>query len=33
MIGLILMVLCFIDSSATRHYAEHGSGDVLRSVP
>lgn len=31
--GVILLVLCFIDSSAMLHYAEHGSGDGLRSVP
>lgn len=31
--GMILLVLCFIDSTAMLHYAEHGSGDGLRSVP
>lgn len=31
--GMILLVLCFIDSSAMLHYAKHGSGDGLRSVP
>lgn len=31
--GLILLALCFIDFSAMQHYAEHGSGDCLWSVP